>query len=504
MRAAGYIRVSSESQVDGGSLPAQNHLVVNECKSRDWELVGVYREEGRSAHSESINQRPVFKQLLEDARKKRFDIVVVHTLDRWSRNLRVTLESLKILAENDIGLVSITENIDYTTAQGKLFTQMLGSFAEYFSESLSTHVKKGHSERARSGRHLGGIPFGYLSCWSGKDGSRVLACVEEHSGGIHQISEEAEAISELFRRYAAGATSTADLAIWMNEQGFRTRNNKRLPTHDGNETSGPRFFTNSSIRGILHNRFYAGSVKHGKDYLQGEHEPVISTELLESVRIMLSKNSGRSATIGRRRTRTYLLKGLARCADCGMNLWAQTYRNGNRYYREQRATRSHGECPAQGGSVPCEQVDDQIVKIFGSIKLPSDWEQRVVAKIQTKDEVARVIQERGRVNEKLRRLGLAFVDGLYETEYRRQKQSLLTRLESLVIPEVDVAKEAGQLICNLPALWDHASLDERHRLLSSIVQAVRIDLKRAGIIKSIELKPPFTEIGEHMPLLAGA
>ena len=60
-----------------------------------------------------------------------FDAVVVHTLDRWSRNQRVMLESMSILARHNVSLVSITENIDYSTPQGKLFTQMLGSFAEY-------------------------------------------------------------------------------------------------------------------------------------------------------------------------------------------------------------------------------------------------------------------------------------------------------------------------------------------------------------------------------------
>jgi DNA invertase Pin-like site-specific DNA recombinase len=53
--------------------------------------VQIYREEGQSAHSESVKKRPMFRQLMEDARKDRFDIVVVHTLDRWSRNHRVTL-----------------------------------------------------------------------------------------------------------------------------------------------------------------------------------------------------------------------------------------------------------------------------------------------------------------------------------------------------------------------------------------------------------------------------
>ena len=69
MRAVAYLRVSSSSQVDGHSLDAQARLFNETCKNRDWQAVGVYREEGRSAHVESINKRPVFRQILEDAAK---------------------------------------------------------------------------------------------------------------------------------------------------------------------------------------------------------------------------------------------------------------------------------------------------------------------------------------------------------------------------------------------------------------------------------------------------
>jgi len=64
MRAVGYIRVSDTSQIDGHSLDAQERLFRELCKSRVWEPVGVYREEGKSAHVDSISKRPVFRQLL--------------------------------------------------------------------------------------------------------------------------------------------------------------------------------------------------------------------------------------------------------------------------------------------------------------------------------------------------------------------------------------------------------------------------------------------------------
>ncbi len=197
MRAVTYSRVSTQDQVNGYSLDAQERAFGEICKARNWEPGKIYREEGRSAHSDSISKRPVFRQLLEDSAQGLFDIVVVHSLDRWARNTRIALESLGTLAKNNVALVSVTENIDYSTAQGRLMTTLLAGFAEYFSDSLSTHIKKGLGERAHNGRHLGGIPFGYLSCWEGPKGGRTISCESEHPGGLHLNLAEAGAVKEL-------------------------------------------------------------------------------------------------------------------------------------------------------------------------------------------------------------------------------------------------------------------------------------------------------------------
>jgi len=169
MRAAGYIRVSSGSQVEGHSLSAQERLFRELCKNRGWEPVIIYREEGKSARYDSIKKRPVFRQLLEDSGRDKFDVVVVHMLDRWARNLKVALEAIGILSRANVRLVSITESVDYSTPEGMLFMQMIGAFAQYFSGSLGKHIQKGQEERALQGRHTGGIPFGYESCYEEED-----------------------------------------------------------------------------------------------------------------------------------------------------------------------------------------------------------------------------------------------------------------------------------------------------------------------------------------------
>ena len=105
----------------------------------------------------------------------------------------------------------------------------------------------------------------------------------------------------------------------------------------GELVAEPRLFTTASVRGILHNPTYTGRVKHKDQLYPGLHDPLVSDELFQVVQDTLKKNSGRSETLHARSTREYLLKGLVHCAYCKMPMWAQTYRNGNRYYREQHA-----------------------------------------------------------------------------------------------------------------------------------------------------------------------
>ena len=295
------------------------------------------------------------------------------------------LEGMAALSKRGIGFVSITENIDYSTAQGRLQAQILGSFAEYFSESLAGHIRKGQDQRASEGRHTGGIPFGYASC---KDEQKRPLCEPEHPGGVHLIPIESDVVRELFQKYAAGTTTTVKLAAWLNGHGYRTRNMHR----NGDETAQPRMFTNASVRGILHNPFYAGNIKHRGEILPGAHEGLVSIEMFDQVQAMTKRNSGRSRTLHSRPQRNYLLKGLIRCAYCGLPMWAQTYNSGSSYYREHRGSRGEGACINQGGSIPCHVADQQMGRIVDAIKLPDAWLDVVLSKINLQDERSRPVR----------------------------------------------------------------------------------------------------------------
>ncbi len=153
-------------------------------------------------------------------------------------------------------------------------------------------------------------------------------------------------------------------------------------------------------------------------------------------------------------------------------MWAQTYKNGHKYYREHKASRSHGICSG-GGSITCNIVDNQISRLIGVIELGPRWLEEVLSIISLKDEVEQVRKKREVAQEKLRRMAKAYIDGVFpDEEYHRQKKLLEMELDSLVIPEANAAEEAGNLIMNLPRLWAKANQEERRKLLLTMLDAV--------------------------------
>ena len=112
------------------------------------------------------------------------------------------------------------------------------------------------------------------------------------------MAQETEAVRELFRRYATGTTTLSQLATWMNGQGLRTRNMKKIADGSGILQGGPRLFTTASVRGILHNPFYYGKVKHLEQFLPGGHASVVPAEWFQTVQSAMKRNSGRFQMAG--------------------------------------------------------------------------------------------------------------------------------------------------------------------------------------------------------------
>lgn len=145
MRAVIYTRVSTNEQIDGYSLDAQQEQCTRFCESRGWQVVRVYQDAGRSGLS---IHRPALQEMLKATD---YDVIVCHKLDRFSRSLLDVMSQLAALNERGVTFASASEQFDFSTPFGKVILAMLAAFAQWYVDNLATEIRKGKQERARQG-----------------------------------------------------------------------------------------------------------------------------------------------------------------------------------------------------------------------------------------------------------------------------------------------------------------------------------------------------------------
>jgi DNA invertase Pin-like site-specific DNA recombinase len=147
MRAAIYARVSTFDQEPENQLAEVRRYVA----ARGW-TAEEYVDRGISG---AKDRRPALDRLLIDARRRRFDVVVVWRLDRLGRNLRHLITLLEELQALGIAFVSLNEGIDATTPAGKLQMHILGAIAEFERARIAERVKAGLQRARAQGKRLG-------------------------------------------------------------------------------------------------------------------------------------------------------------------------------------------------------------------------------------------------------------------------------------------------------------------------------------------------------------
>ena len=123
-RAASYVRVSQERNVDGYGLDAQQADVDRYVEFMQLDLSEVYREEGISGYT---RERPALERMLADARAGRFDVAVFPSIDRIARSVKDTIEIEEQLRDCGIRVVFVREGIDTATPIGQFFRNVMAS-----------------------------------------------------------------------------------------------------------------------------------------------------------------------------------------------------------------------------------------------------------------------------------------------------------------------------------------------------------------------------------------
>jgi DNA invertase Pin-like site-specific DNA recombinase len=149
-RAALYLRVSTDKQ----TVENQELQLRQVAERRGWDVVGIYDDAGLSG-AKGRADRPGLDQMLNDASRRHFDIVLVWAIDRLGRSLIDLLGTIQHLEAVGVDLYIDQQAIDTTTPMGKLMFQVCGAFAEFERSMIKTRIHAGLKRARAQGKTLG-------------------------------------------------------------------------------------------------------------------------------------------------------------------------------------------------------------------------------------------------------------------------------------------------------------------------------------------------------------
>lgn len=279
MLTLAYCRVSTEEQADEGfSIAGQADRLRAYALLHELGAVTIVEDPGLSGKN---LQRPGLQQVLAAVEAGHVSNVLVWRLDRLSRNLSDLILLADKFGQEGVALHSVTEKIDLSSATGRMFYNILGSFAQFFREQLSENVRMGIQQAVREGKWVNRPKTGYK-------------LVE----GLLVPSEDADRVRQIFHLRANGSSHREIEAA-----------------------TGIKF---STVCSILHSRIYLGEVLHNGIWYPGIHEAIITDEEFHAAQ--------RGHVPGRRRGAD-LLSGKVRCGLCGKRMPVAQNGTGRVMYR---------------------------------------------------------------------------------------------------------------------------------------------------------------------------
>jgi len=240
-RAIFYARVSSEGQVDNTSIDTQLDRGKAYAISQGWTLDRIFVDGGESGKN---TDRTHFQEMIGYIKENPVDVLLTFKLDRLSRNLKDLLVFIDdTLDPKGIALQSVTENFNTQSAEGRLFLQMLGSFAEFERKRIGERCLCGKKATAKRGGWNGGkVPYGYQR-------------IENSQYDFDIQPDESKIVEQVFKLYS---------------QGIGYQKLKQI--------TGCSLCVRA-IAGMISNPFYAGKVRFGGIVEQNNHLGIISDKL---------------------------------------------------------------------------------------------------------------------------------------------------------------------------------------------------------------------------------
>jgi site-specific DNA recombinase len=285
LKAALYARVSSEMQIENTSIKAQLTELTQYCKTHEIKIHDKYVDKGISG---TVENRKGLQNLLKDSNK--FDVVLVHKFDRFARKVELSAKIKRILRENNVKVISITEPIEDSPI-GFFQEGLLSLLSEYYIKNLSSEVKKGKKQKAINGEWNGGrVNLGYN-------------CIDKQ---LIINPDESKLVKWIFEMYIQGY-GTRKIARMLNEKHIKTKMYGLMYQH-------------YMLQRILKNPLYMGYIQYDNKLYKGLHEPIITEDVFNAVQQKMKPYKDRSLNNNKSRKNAnyyrYYLVDLLYCDKC--------------------------------------------------------------------------------------------------------------------------------------------------------------------------------------------
>lgn len=467
MIVAIYPRVSTQEQaMNGHSIDEQIERCKKFCEAMGWTVYNIYTDAG---YSGADTNRPALQRMIKDIEAKKIDKVLVYKLDRLSRSQKDTLSLIEdVFLKNNTDFVSMSENLDTSTAFGRAIIGILAAFAQLERETIKERMAMGKSARAKLGKYSGSNcdPIGY-----NYDNDELT--INEFE--MIQVKEVFNLAEEGY-----GAHTIANIML---EKGYSHRFGA---------------WNDRTVMRVLKSRYYIGEIKYNGDWYEGTHDGFIKKEQFDIVQKLVDERANQYKEHNRRigKASTYL-GGFLYCKQCGAkyakNATKQKRKNGeiydyNRFSCNSRTKRRKYMIKDPNCKNKHWKVDDLTDLVFGEIKklsLDPDY----IAKIkesEIEDERPAIIQkEIKKLDEQMNRFmdlygtGTMPMNVLQEriAKLNDKKTSLEEDLEN--IEKINAEKlshdEAIEVVQTFDEVIKRGNFEEIRAVLFSLIEKIEID-----------------------------
>ena len=294
-----YARYSAGPRQTDQSIEGQLRVCTDFCKQRGLTVIDTYCDRHISGRTD---ERPEFQRLIADAKRKKFEAVVVYKTDRFARNKYDSAVYKRELKRNGIQIFYAAEAIP-DGPEGIILESLMEGLAEYYSAELAQKIKRGMHESALKCQSTGsGRPLGYR--------------VDEQKR--FQIDpESAQTVQTIFEQYIKGESNAAICEL-LNSRGLRTAQGKP--------------FNKNSINRIIKNRKYIGEYRYHDIVVEGGMPAIISKDTFNLAQAEMERRRTRKAPKSPKAE--YLLAGRLFCGHCKgpMQGVSGTGKSGNKWY----------------------------------------------------------------------------------------------------------------------------------------------------------------------------